>query len=484
MFKQLSHKKKDIIKFLNDNIKGYKILSGISESTYTHTDTQNTSTSTLSATKQQNDNKITIQFTTLKDAQNIATLYKLSYDPVFLSVTFKFNQFLDLIVPVIFHEYTFNTLSVKLIDESDINDSIHNEKWTSFKTLYRSKNKYDKKSQLLINSIITEYKKNPGKFLHYAEVLYHHDNILTLYPTFGYVVVNRKNVKYKLANFFEEIETLGSGTNGRVYSVKLLDPAIDVLIKKYPYINKKDTYVLKKLWSSSRDENMSKKCTKFTCDKIPRLLKELKVIDILTKELKCPHIIKTYGCFFYIDDINNLYTISILMENAGRYSLRKIIASNTLFNSISKADLFGGLIDLYSAMELLHLHKYYHKDIKLFNIVYSFETNKMKFVDFGAACNIIKFKCKDNGGTQAYNLPDIELSKYSHLNPNSYQEIIDRYAFGLCVYYLVLGACVTLDVIYVTEFNQKLGALPITVQVFIQKKIIPALKLNSVFEEL
>jgi hypothetical protein len=470
----LKNSKKDILKFLEHNVKNYKILSSLPENSSDYSDNDTNANVTDTPARY---NKFIVQFANSSSMINIAKHYSLAYDPVHLCITFKFNPFHDLIVPVIYKEYYFNTLSVHLH-----NETTGESKWIQFKTIYKKRNIYDKKSQVLLTNLIASFKQNPSKYKHYAEVLYEHNNILTLYPTFGYTVINRKNTKYKIENFFEHFDILGSGKFGKVYTVRLLDPALDILEKKYPYINKKEYYVLKKLWTISDNEKPQKTvCNKFTCDKIPRLLKELRIVDQLTKELKNPNIIRTYGCFLYLDEINSMYSISILMEYAGRYNLSKILSTKALFESIPTNDLWQGLLEISSALEQMHMIKFYHGDIKLHNIVYSQEKNKMKLVDFGLACNLERYPCRDIGGTKSYNLPDADFEQYTHLGPVLVQEIIDKYAFALCVYYIMIGAVVTLDKIYTTEFNTALAKLPIMYSIFVEKKILPYLKLNTAF---
>ena len=474
----LSNSKKDVLKFLTENIKNYKILANLPDTSSSNESNESNLSDNINS---KNINKFVVQFVQYKDMHNIAKHYSLSYDPVNLSITFKFNHFHDLIVPIIHNEYYFNTLSIHLHHEDGTNAS--QGKWIPFKNIYKKRNIYDKKSQILLNSIIDTFTKNPSKYKHYAEVLYEHNNILTLYPTFGYTIINRKNTKYKIENFFEHFDVLGSGKFGKVYTVRLLDPAIDVLQKKYPYLNKKEYYVLKKLWTINDDKTPKNVCNKFTCDKIPRLLKELRVIDHLTKELKSANIIRSYGCFLYLDEINKLYSISILMEYAGKYNMNKIVSNKTLFDSIPQVDLWQGLLEISNVLEQMHMIKFYHGDIKLHNIVYSQEKNKMKLVDFGLACNLDKYVCRDVGGTKNYNLPEDDFAKYQHLGPYLGQEIIDKYAFALCVYYIAIGAVVTLDKIYVEEFNTAVASLPIMYSIFVEKKIMPFLKLNRLFAE-
>jgi len=477
---QVIHSKKDVLKFIENNVKNYKILSALpdnsSDERNTETETEiNINAETNNAKKH---NKFIVQFENITNAVNIANYYSLAYDPINLCITFKFNPFCDLIIPSIHKEHYFNTLSVHLHNE-DTNII----KWVPFKTIYKKRNIYDKKSQILINSIIAEFKSNPIKYKHHAEIIYEHNNILTLYPTFGYTVINRKNTKYKIENFFEHYDVLGSGKFGKVYTVRLLDPAIDILEKKYPYLNKKDTYVLKKLWTINEGKTQKTVCNKFTCDKIPRLLKELRIIDHLTKELKNSNIVKSYGCFLYLDEINNMYSISILMEYAGKYNLKKMLTNKMLYENISRDDLWQGLLEISNALEQMHMITFYHGDIKLHNIVYSQEKNKMKLVDFGLACNLDKYVCHEIGGTKSYNLPEEDFMQYRHLGQTRLREIIDMYAFALCVYYVILSADVTLDKIYVSEFNNVVHTLPIMYKIFVEKKILPYLRLNKIFDE-
>ena len=302
---------------------------------------------------------------------------------------------------------------------------------------------------------------------------------MSFYPTYGYTVINRKNSTITLDKFFTKTDLLGSGTYGKVFSVYLKEPAIAVLIKKWPTLNTKNKYVLKTLYSASKDD-INEKCTKFSCEQIPNLLKELKIIDYLTKELKSNNIIKTYGCFFYIDDRDKKYTINILMEYGGDYNLNKIITSKRIKELTTIIELLYNLMELYNTMEHMHNITWYHRDIKLQNIVYNIEKKCMKFVDFGKACNIKKFKCRDKGGTNLYNLPQADLDYYKHKGDEKLQESIDRYAFALTTYFIIMDGIYKIHDIKIAQFKAMILKLklPFEQNTFIERKIIPALKLN------
>jgi serine/threonine protein kinase len=151
--------------------------------------------------------------------------------------------------------------------------------------------------------------------------------------------------------YFEELNTLGSGTFGRVYAARTT-PAGHLLHPGLPHM------VAVKILTS--------------VENIPILKNELAIL----KRLDLPHSVKYYGCY---------------IEKSHVYLIMDLITGDDLFeldvSSLSPDEKLHIAKEIALGIEEIHAAGIAHRDIKLENIMIT-DTWDVKIVDYGLACAI------------------------------------------------------------------------------------------------
>ena len=217
---------------------------------------------------------------------------------------------------------------------------------------------------------------------------------------------NFDNISYKINsvtsnsgnNFeaeYELKEIIGKGNYGEVYKTikKSSDEVFAVKI-----INKNELLLEEKL----------------------RLLEEINILNLL-KHLEHPNILKSYEIY---ENKDVIYCVTeYLSGTLNEYILNHKLTVKTIKN-------FGNQI--IKALTFLHNLCLVHRDLKLSNIMYKIEDNKicLKIIDFGFSIILTKNQnCDDGYGTLKYMAPEI-------INRDEYNYKIDIWSFGIILYYL------------------------------------------------
>ena len=217
---------------------------------------------------------------------------------------------------------------------------------------------------------------------------------------------NFDNISYKINsvtsnsgnNFeaeYELKEIIGKGNYGEVYKTikKSSDEVFAVKI-----INKNELLLEEKL----------------------RLLEEINILNLL-KHLEHPNILKSYEIY---ENKDVIYCVTeYLSGTLNEYILNHQLTVKTIKN-------FGNQI--IKALTFLHNLCLVHRDLKLSNIMYKIEDNKicLKIIDFGFSIILTKNQnCDDGYGTLKYMAPEI-------INRDEYNYKIDIWSFGIILYYL------------------------------------------------
>ncbi len=154
-----------------------------------------------------------------------------------------------------------------------------------------------------------------------------------------------------------------------------------------------------------------------------RFNKEAKILS----KLKNPHIIA------YYDSFEQDGVPMIVMEYVEGVSLESKLRKN---KSIPVAEATKYIKQMLSALEDVHSHKVYHRDVKPDNIHITVEGN-VKLLDFGIIQETIDQDLTRQGsviGTVSYMSPEIILNPLRKANPRT-----DLYSLGIMFYELVTG---------------------------------------------
>ncbi len=155
--------------------------------------------------------------------------------------------------------------------------------------------------------------------------------------------------------------------------------------------------------------------------------KRFKMEASILSKLNSPYIISFYD-YFVQDGIQ-----MIVMEYVEGVSLEQKLKKE---KRISKDEALKFTKQLLEALEEVHSHKVYHRDIKPDNIHISVEGN-IKLLDFGIIQEKIDQDLTRQGsviGTVSYLAPEIILNPMKKANPRT-----DIYSVGIMIYELLTG---------------------------------------------
>lgn len=194
---------------------------------------------------------------------------------------------------------------------------------------------------------------------------------------------------------YKIMRTLGTGANAIVYDV---------------YSQDHDKYALKILKDKVATDP----------DNISCFTQEIKSLSLLSH----PNIIKIidYGIHegfpYYVMEKVDGRTLSNYINNVGAMNLNKFQAT---------------VIKIASAVDYIHQLGIIHRDIKLDNILMN-DFGDIKLTDFGLAIEGQSEAAEISGiaGTPLYMAPEVITGK-------SVSNKSDVYAFGICIYYLLIG---------------------------------------------
>lgn len=201
-----------------------------------------------------------------------------------------------------------------------------------------------------------------------------------------------------IKNRYEIQSSLGKGGAGKVYLAKDLVENRMVAIK-----------------TSDPNSTMSNFKERFKME-----------AKILSK-LDHPNIIKFYE-YFQFEGID-----MIAMEYVEGISLDKKLSQHT---SIDQTKALKYTQQILSALQAVHSHKVYHRDIKTDNIHINIEDN-VKLLDFGIVQESMDQDLTRQGsviGTISYLAPELIVNPYRKANPRT-----DIYSLGIMLYQLLTG---------------------------------------------
>lgn len=138
-------------------------------------------------------------------------------------------------------------------------------------------------------------------------------------------------------------------------------------------------------------------------------------LDLISK-LDHPNIVKLLRT---VEDSNQLY---VVMENWGKHTLESLIKHKKL----QASDLFGIFEQLVGAVEYLHEHNVFHRDIKLSNIM--LRDGTVCLLDFGLASNSNYTREFLFCGTPVYMAPEMNNRKGYEGAP------VDVWCIGVCIF--------------------------------------------------
>ena len=113
--------------------------------------------------------------------------------------------------------------------------------------------------------------------------------------------------------------------------------------------------------------------------------------------------------------------------------------------NLSQVDLFANfhlierwLTQITSALVYLHERGIIHRDVKLHNLMLDGEGNA-KLIDFGISTWkwMLEYQGYTQIGSPCYMAPEMVLQKYLTAYFRKYDEKIDVFALGICVYQLI-----------------------------------------------
>lgn len=181
-------------------------------------------------------------------------------------------------------------------------------------------------------------------------------------------------------------------------------------VLKATLISSKKSYALKAI---SKEMTLNKK-------ELSQLHQEIAI----SQQIDHPNCVRTLDAF---EDNDNLYLVMGLVRGESLLQIMKVKARFT------EEEARALIKQLFEAIAYLHSLDpiVIHRDIKLENIMYHEEQNKVVLIDFGSSC--IK-DCSRNTvvGTLDYFAPEI-------VSKSEYDEKIDLWCLGVVIYELLVG---------------------------------------------
>lgn len=138
-------------------------------------------------------------------------------------------------------------------------------------------------------------------------------------------------------------------------------------------------------------------------------LREWKVL----RSFDCENIIKSLGVFYRVDVNDELKAVGIFLEKIN-FELRDYLKE--MKNMLSFTDIIELALQICRGVQYIHKQNRIHRDIKLSNILFDSEQNKVKIIDFGTISENIKKNelIMDDAFTLSYAPP--EFIRYYYLN--------------------------------------------------------------------
>lgn len=152
--------------------------------------------------------------------------------------------------------------------------------------------------------------------------------------------------------------------------------------------------------------------------------------------INCENIAQTNSKIDIKSNSNDIIILVIDFINGKNLMEKWTDPTTKKFSIFNKIEVLNMLKDISNALKLLHETGYIHKDIKPANIMFDYNKNNYKLIDFGS-CSPINGK-KDCRGCIAYRAPEFFL--FMGKRVNDYNEKVDVWALGTIVCHLFKGA--------------------------------------------
>jgi len=264
----------------------------------------------------------------------------------------------------------------------------------------------------------------------------------------------------KCLNEFEKEKKLGMGSSWKVYKVKRYYYDDQKQIKTKLYALKKTHIMVQYKRRYYKDQKLS--------NYFEKILEEIEIMGILNKNEESEYIISMYELIYDNEGENkyyNLYLVNnfcdigtimnrdseffnhyhnpflikyfypklnIELENFEENLIKKNFISLDMKHSIAKK-IFK---QVYLGVKYIHSHNIAHRDIKIENILFDSNDDKIKIIDFSIS-TIVKSENKlinEPGGSMHYQSPEFfDTDKNGYYNPF----IADIWAIGISLYIFI-----------------------------------------------
>lgn len=235
------------------------------------------------------------------------------------------------------------------------------------------------------------------------------------------------------------------------------------------------------VYNVSKNQHFAKKElteTGMMNDGIRRYISEAEILFTL----RHPCIIRIHG--FYPGDRENPPYIVLSLEPA---SLKSAIENNDL-SPIEKCRI---VVEIVLGMRYIHSNKFIHRDLKPSNILLS-KNKHVRISDFGLACLDDPELTKTNSsGSLPFMAPELlRLNDDEEEEEVKYDNKIDVYAFGIVIFFIILGQLPPLNLERVVSGIPP--KIPANVHNWVRNMILKCIQLepakrpsfNDIFEEL